>query len=74
MRIPLFTSTKSTILFSILCLCFFSVLSSIFALQSPASDQSSVGEEEQQEPENLYTEARKYEEEMAAKYTGDAMK
>lgn len=73
MRIPLFTSTKSTILFSILCLCFFSVLSSIFALQSPASDQSSAGEE-QQEPENLYTEARKYEEEMAAKYTGDAMK
>ncbi len=73
MRIPLFTSTKSTILFSILCLCFFSVLSSIFALQSPASDQFSAGEE-QQEPENLYTEARKYEEEMAAKYTGDAMK
>lgn len=68
MRIPLFTSPKSTILFSILCLCFFSVIGSIFALQSQPSDQS-----EGHEPEKLYTKAREQEEKMAAQYVGDSM-
>lgn len=73
MKIALFTSPKSAILFSILCLCFFSVISSIFALQSPATNESQAGAQEH-EPENLYTKAREQEEKMAAQYLGDAMK